>query len=391
MAPVIIYITGFRQHAGKTVAALGIISCLKKVMDPARIGFFKPVGQEMVSLASGRSIDKDALIVDTFSGMPNINIEDTSPVRLTSGFTRKYLDSPDPEEETRKLRVEINRTLELMAAKDIIIAEASGHPGVGSIVGLSNAKVSNLMKAEIIFLSAGGIGRALDQLEVDIFYFLYKKSRVRGIIFNKLLPDKIPTIKRYITEDLLNRKLAAVGGPLRILGFLPLIEDLSNPSMNLISRKWENGESLGNPNTQAWKTPCKEIKVLSKPSENLRRRNFLNPGDLIIMSCASQQRSRSILKYNKKLKEHSRGLGGIILAGGNYVTLDSQIKKEIAAASLPALYVPEHMATCEQKLLKIYESTKLQVYDNNKIEEIEKLFLEHFDMQKFLDTFNIKT
>ena len=48
------------------------------------------------------------------------------------------------------------------------------------------------------------------------------------------------------------------------------------------------------------------------------------------------------------------------------------------------------MATCEQKLLKIYESTKLQVYDYNKIEEIEKLYREHFDIQKFLDTFNIK-
>ncbi|MBA7577736.1 hypothetical protein ES708_19589 [subsurface metagenome] len=109
------------------------------------------------------------------------------------------------------------------------------------------------------------------------------------------------------------------------------------------------------------------------------------------MSCASQKRSHSILKYNKKLKEHSRGLGGVILAGGNYVTLDSQIKKDIAAAALPALYVPEHMAICEQKLLKIYESTKLQVYDNNKIEQIEKLYREHFDMQKFLDTFNIKS
>lgn len=244
MAPVIIYITGFRQHAGKTVAALGIISSLKKIMDPSRIGFFKPVGQEMVSLAGGNRIDKDALIVDTFSGIPNIDIEYTSPVRLTSGFTRKYLDSPDPEEVTRKLRMEISKTLELMAAKDIIIAEGTGHPGVGS--------------------------------------------------------------------------------PLRILGFLPLIEDISNPSMHLISRKWENGETLGDPDTEAWKTPCKEIKVLTQPSEDLRRRNFLNPGDLIIISCASQMRSRSILKYNK-------------------------------------------------------------------IEEIEKLFREHFDMQKFLDTFNIKT
>ncbi len=216
MSPVIIYITGFRQHAGKTVASLGIISALKNIMDPARIGYIKPVGQEMISLQNGQRVDKDTLILKIFSGIPDLDLEHISPVRLAPGFTREYLDAPDRLKETGKLNEEIQTALDRLADKDVIIAEATGHPGVGSIVGLSNAKVSNLMKAEIVFLSGGGIGKAMDQLEVDLSYFLYKRSHVRGIIFNKVMPAKLPAMKRYVNEDLINSKLDAVGAPIRI-------------------------------------------------------------------------------------------------------------------------------------------------------------------------------
>ena len=53
MAPTIVYVTGFRQHAGKTVTSLGLISQLRKRMDPARIAYLKPVGQELVTLPEG--------------------------------------------------------------------------------------------------------------------------------------------------------------------------------------------------------------------------------------------------------------------------------------------------------------------------------------------------
>ena len=54
--PVVVFIAGERQHAGKTVTSLGIISALCNHIDPADIGYFKPVGQELVTLPNGERI-----------------------------------------------------------------------------------------------------------------------------------------------------------------------------------------------------------------------------------------------------------------------------------------------------------------------------------------------
>ena len=76
--PNVIFIAGERQHAGKTTTSLVIISALSKFMDPKDIGYFKPVGQEMVTLPNGEKIDKDVLIIKQFTVtlnfIPKINL-----------------------------------------------------------------------------------------------------------------------------------------------------------------------------------------------------------------------------------------------------------------------------------------------------------------------------
>ena len=91
--PNVIFIAGERQHAGKTTTSLGIISALSKYMDPKDIGYFKPVGQEMVTLPNGEKIDKDVLIIKQFT---ELEIEDASmlsSVRVMSGVTANYIKS----------------------------------------------------------------------------------------------------------------------------------------------------------------------------------------------------------------------------------------------------------------------------------------------------------
>ncbi len=273
----------------------------------------------------------------------------------------------------------------------MIVAEGTGHPGVGGIVGLSNAKVSNLMKAEIVYLSGGGIGRALDQLEVDLSYFLYMRSRVRGIIFNKVIPDKLDMVRQYITEPLLNRHFDAVGGQIRILGFLPEIDNLGRPSMHQLTRAFRQPRPLGESEDDAWRVPVHDIKVLTTPDADLRRPSFLLPGDVLIMSSAYQRRARTLLRFSRSLRERfGQGLAGLILTGGAYVRLDNAVAHDIVRAGFPAIYVQEHTAIAEQKVLEAFDSAKLQTYDANKVADIERMFAQHFDLQKFLETFNIK-
>ncbi|MEJ2662859.1 MAG: AAA family ATPase [Spirochaetia bacterium] len=389
MPPLVVYITGFRQHAGKTVTSLGLISLFQKIMDPKDIGYIKPVGQELVALADGLKIDKDARIIQEFSNIPDIDLNMVSPVRLGSGFTRKYLASPDPRSETLRLENLILDSLKALSHKKVVVAEGTGHPGVGGIVGLSNAKVASLMNAEIIFLSGGGIGKALDMLEVDLSYFLYKKTRVRGIIFNKLIPKKIPTMTNYITEDLLNQKYGAFGGPLSILGFLPQIDILSHPSMKAIATHFTDSFEIGNSNDDSWKQPCDKITVISLTARFLRLEKYLEANTLVIVAASSARRIINICRYHNKLRQTGAGLGGIILTCGENIPLDHNIRHGLEKSGIPALYVKEDTAAAEKIILEAYDSTKLQVYDRQKLEEVKHLFAEYFDFDKFRKNFSI--
>jgi uncharacterized protein len=390
MPPKIIYVTGFRQHAGKTVTCLGILSLLKKAIGPERIGYIKPVGQKISELPGGKHAENDAYIVKEFVNIEDLDVDIASPVKMGTGFTKEFLSKADPYRETIALQDNILEAVKTMAHKDIIIAEGTGHPGVGGIVGLSNAKVANLLNAEIIFLSGGGIGKALDMLEVDMTYFLYMKSRVRGIIFNRLIPEKIPGIRQYITEDLLNRRFPSVGGKMRILAFLPQIDALSNPSMRVILDELSLTQPIGNPNERTWSVPCKTIKIITLDSANFNSHKYLSPGSLVIIAASSRARLRKILEYNASLTVKGLSLAGIILTCFDENQITDAIRREIIDSGIPAISIPNDSASTEASIIQLFESTKLQVFDAMKFGEIQQLFEKHFDMDKFLDSFDIR-
>ena len=189
--PPVVFIAGERQHAGKTVTSLGVISAISKIIDPKDIGYFKPVGQEMVTLPNGIKIDKDVRIVKEFTGldMPDMGI--LSPVRVVSGVTRDYITGDNQREITAGFEKNSHETMKTLSNKKLIIAEGTGHPGVGSVVGLSNAKVANMLGAKILYLVGGGIGSARDELEVVLCYFSHHHSQMAGVVCNKVLPAKL--------------------------------------------------------------------------------------------------------------------------------------------------------------------------------------------------------
>ncbi len=388
MPPTIVYITGFRQHAGKTVTSLGMISRLRRFMDPNRIAYLKPVGQELVRLPDGTLVDKDAEILARFAGLPGFDMAAVSPVRLGTGFTQEYLASANRLQETRRLEDAILASLASLADKQVIIAEGSGHPGVGGIVGLSNADVANLMGAGVVFLSGGGIGKALDMLEVDLSYFLYKKTPVRGILFNRCIPDKIGGMQRLITEDLLNSKYGAFGGPLRILGFLPEISDLGKPSMRTLVEKYDGAEPLGSMDGESWEVPCAFTRIISMDADRLRLEAYLQAHDVVVLAANSRRRARMVLDYYRSHAADAP-LGGLIFTCGRTDSLDPGIRSEIISARLPALLVPDDTAVAEEKVLGIYENTKLQPWDTRKIRQVDDLFSEYFHVERFLEAFGI--
>ncbi len=385
MKPKIIYVTGFRQHAGKTVTSIGLISLLKKHIPVEEIGYIKPVGQQLVDLPSGIRVDKDVRVMEHFSGIPDMDLEKLSPVQLGAGFTKAYLVNPEKAAVSRELADKIKDSFESLSHKKVIVAEGTGHPGVGGIIGLSNAGVGNLINADILYLSGGGIGKALDMLEVDLSYFLHKGSQVKGILFNKVIPEKIDTVKKFITEKLLNEMYPDFKSPLHIYGFLPEVQDLPNPSMAEIKRHLKGAEVVGNPNDSNWYPPCRSISIISLRAEYLDLDRFVKSRDIVIIGSGSKDRIKKIVEHSKKL---SSPLGGIIISCSREgIGIKEENKKRIEDAGIPALIVEDDTEAVERKLLYCFENTKIQLYDDTKIKEIEDMFEKHFEFDKFLDIF----
>ena len=387
--PPVVYIAGERQHAGKTVTSLGVISAISKIIDPADIGYFKPVGQEMVTLPNGERIDKDVRIVKEFTGldMPDMGI--LSPVRVVSGVTRDYIMGNNQAEITGKFEKNIHATMEELSSKKLIIAEGTGHPGVGSVVGLSNARVANLLGAKILYLVGGGIGRTLDELEVDLSYFSHNHSRVAGILFNKVLPKKVDMMKEVLTEPALNRIFPEWDPALKVFGYMPTVKYLNNPSMHLISHSFKGHRTIkGGKCAGAWHKACRKVKIISQDYEVFNPDLNLRARDIAVIGAGSHRRLQKIVDWNNR-QSNDEKLGGVILTCANDSMPDQASMSLLANSCLPAIAVVQDTADTDATLYKCFSNTKLQLYDRLKHKSIVDLFEEHFDAERFIKAFGL--
>jgi len=148
-----LFVAATRQNEGKTTTSLGLIAALLK--RGLKVGFIKPVGQRYVK-HEGMKVDEDALLVEQVCGV-DCRLGDMSPVAVERDFTRKYIDG---QADQRGLRSRIVDSYSRVAVdKDVVVIEGTGHAGVGSVFGLSNAVVAKTLDAKAIVISSGGIGR----------------------------------------------------------------------------------------------------------------------------------------------------------------------------------------------------------------------------------------
>jgi len=80
-----------------------------------------------------------------------------------------------------------------------VVIEGTGHAGVGSIFDLSNARVANLLDAKVILVTSGGIGKPMDEIELNMALFEKECAEVIGVIINKVIVSKYRKIKVPLT------------------------------------------------------------------------------------------------------------------------------------------------------------------------------------------------
>lgn len=217
-----LFIAAIDKNSGKTTTSISMMHlALKKYH---RVGFIKPFGGHTVEFRH-RVVDKDvALMARVFDLTKDLDL--MSPVVLYPDTTRKIVDGRiSPADLKNRI---LHAYAELEKRCDFIIIEGSGHPGVGSVMQISNARIAHMLNAPVLLVTGGGLGNVVDRLSMILALFEKEQVDVRAILVNKLVPEKRERSLDYLRRALKDEKFEVLGG----FDYQPI---LANPTLRRIS------------------------------------------------------------------------------------------------------------------------------------------------------------
>jgi BioD-like phosphotransacetylase family protein len=133
--------------------------------------------------------------------LDHIDYKYMSPVIIPQGYTQQYVDGEITLESQQR---DVETAMEHVAGRsDITLIEGTGHVGVGSIVGMNNAKVAAQLGADMVLIANGGLGNAFDQLELNRVLCQHYNVRIAGVIINKVIPEKYEQTKHYMAKAMM--------------------------------------------------------------------------------------------------------------------------------------------------------------------------------------------
>ena len=214
-----IFIAATNQHIGKTTTTLGLLAALRS--RNINVGYCKPLGQEFVT-QKGFQVDKDAaLFADIMSYELSANAH--SPIIMGRGYSEQYIQNPDNfQDNTQKI---LNAQKQLAQRHDTVVYEGTGHPGVGSVIDMSNADAAALLGMKVLLVVEGGIGNTIDRFNLCSKIFEQAGVPLAGIIINKVFPEKMDKVKSILGQYFAKQNV-------EIFGFLPYIPELSSPTID---------------------------------------------------------------------------------------------------------------------------------------------------------------
>ncbi|MFA5515670.1 MAG: AAA family ATPase [Desulfuromonadales bacterium] len=217
-----IFVAATGQNSGKTTTSLSLLHLARERYE--RIGFVKPIGPKPSSL-DGLTMDKDAALVARVFGLERYK-EYMSPVVVQQGMTKRFLDG---EIGSDMLLEKILRAVEVLDREcDLLIIEGSGHCGVGSVLGMSNARIARMIDAPVLLVTGGGVGNVIDSVYMNLALFRQEKAEIRAIAANKIIPEKREETLRYLKKAFQGESFSVLGG----FNYQPV---LANPTLRRIA------------------------------------------------------------------------------------------------------------------------------------------------------------
>lgn len=352
-----IFVAATGQNIGKTTICLSLLHLALKRY--ARVGFVKPLGPKPTTV-KGTVVDKDAALMAQVFHLP-FPVSHMSPVVVERQTTRDVIDGRiDPAQMRKRL---LERVAAVEEKCDFLLIEGSGHPGVGSVFGLSNACVARLLDAPVLLVTGGGIGNVIDGVTVNAALFEREGVAVRAVLANKLIPDK-----RDVTLDYLRRAFA--GESFEVLGGFNYQPILANPTLRRVVKVLDL--SLHGNRREAKRI----IHHLQIGAPSTQRVVELLKDDTLLIVTSSRDELLVTMANLYQFPEYRQKLVGLVIPG-------KQPIGPITQRILDSSHIP-YLRTDRFTTADIYEKvsedvSKISVEDSEKIDLIFKLAELRFD------------
>jgi len=353
-----IFVAATRMNDGKTTTCLGLTAALQTM--GLNVGYIKPIAQRIVQSGEDQ-VDEDTLLIDGLFSL-DIPIAAMSPVAIGPEFTKNYLENPN--EIGPQLKDRICRAFDRAAyGKDIIVVEGSGHAGVGSVFGASNADNAKVLGSKALIVAAGGIGKPIDEIALNKALFDQSGVEVVGVILNKVLPDKIDFIR-----DFASRGLKKLGVPL--IGVIPLQETLVYPNLDQVAEETK-ARWIHQP---AGLRRVRRV-VIGAMSARRAADYFRVNGTLVIVPGDREDLLEAFIEGGG-----AKSLSGIILSNG--LLPNDILMKKLTDAGIPVAAVESESFAVTARINNMTVKTMRQ--DSDKIPIIEKMIRESVDIPALL-------
>lgn len=355
-----LFVAATRQDDGKTTTCMGLFHALQARFN--NIGYIKPVGQRYVEV-QGKKIDEDSVLISQTYHV-RLPLEAMSPIAVDQHFTRLYLLEKDPKHLEEVVVDAFNRAA---WEQDFVIIEGTGHAGVGSVFNLSNANVARLLNSRVVIVSQGGVGRPVDEIAMNQALFEKFGVEVVGVVLNKVIPSKIEELRPYAEKG-----LARLG--LRLLGIVPLHQDLRRPTLSQICREL-NGVFLAGENFRRRRVARLAIGAMTPRNA----KTYYEAGSLIITPGDREDIILSAL--DSTVENPVQKMAGVILTDG--LRPQDGLLKLMASKNLPFLAVADDTYTVAAKIEGM--TIKTEPDDSEKIKLIQQLIEKNVDIGCLLE------
>lgn len=362
-----IFVAATDQHIGKTTTTLGLLAAFKK--RGINVGYCKPLGQEFVKIGNDH-VDKDALL---FAHTMQFPLEPLvhSPVLTASGMTAAYIDKPFHKE----LIGRIDYAAEVLKQRhELVIFEGTGHPGVGSIVNLSNADVAKRLGSGVVLVLKGGIGNTYDRMMLCKRFFDSTGVPILGVIINKIIPEKYEKTTQYLTKLFARDHIP-------VLGFVPFEQELGYPLLSTIIKE-VNGEVL---------TPNSNIDCLVKDTIVGSQMDItdldINIQYLLVVSVSRLQAALENLQRIWQQHQIRPNLVGVIVSGPR--NPDPEQFAFFQKYEIPVIntYLDTYETIVKMSHIEVKINTKMPL----KIEKAIDLMDKHVDLDLLATLINLRT